>query len=89
LVVALLYGVTLDSLEFETAARKYHLDVDLLSSSLQVTELIVAECEVLEICRGDRDLILVVIDIDSLGPADLLLEWAGIVFRHITRLGCA
>jgi hypothetical protein len=50
LVVALLYGVALHSLEFKTAPRKYYLDVDLLSSSLQVTELIVAECEVLEIC---------------------------------------
>jgi hypothetical protein len=53
LVVDLLDGVTLYSLEFETATRKYHFDVDLLSSALQVTELIVAEGEVLEICRGD------------------------------------
>lgn len=57
LVVALLDSVALHSLEFETTTRKYHLDVDLLSSSLQVTELIAAECEVLEICWDDRDLI--------------------------------
>ena len=89
MVVALLDGVTLHSLEFETATRKYHFDVDLLSSALQVTELIVAECEVLEICRGYRDLILVVIDIDGLGSANLILEWAGIEFRYITLLGTA
>jgi hypothetical protein len=56
---------------------------------LQVTELIVAEGEVLEICRGDWDLILVVIDIDGLGSANLILEWAWIEFRYITLLGTA
>jgi hypothetical protein len=49
-IVAFLYGVALDSHEFHAITRKEYLDVNLLSCAVQITELVIAECEILKIC---------------------------------------
>jgi hypothetical protein len=48
LIVCFLNGVTLDGFELQTITCEDNFDIDLFSSSIQVTELVVAEREVFE-----------------------------------------